>query len=64
MNVLRSKVNEYELAFKNKKKTLKYEIDLENEGKLLDDIENEDATNLDISGLGGGNNPLISKGET
>ena len=53
MNELRAKVNEYELAFKNVKNNLKYEIELENEGRILDDMENEDATNLDISGLDG-----------
>lgn len=63
MNVLRSKVNEYELAFNNKKKNIKYEIQLDNERKFLDDIENEDATNLDISAFGGATNLLVGKGE-
>ena len=63
VNVLRSKVNEYELAFNNKKKNIKYEVQLDNERKFLDDIENEDATNLDISAFGGATNLLVGKGE-
>jgi hypothetical protein len=36
---------------------------LDNERKFLDDIENEDATNLDISAFGGATNLLVGKGE-
>ena len=51
---MRSKVNEYELAFNNKKKNFKYEIQLDAERQYLDDLENEDPSNLDISAFGGG----------
>ena len=42
MNILRSKVNEYELAFNRMKKTFKYEIQLDNDRIFLDGIENNE----------------------
>ena len=58
---MRSKVNEYELAFNNKKKNFKYEIQLDAERQYLDDLENEDPSNLDISAFGGGASQRLVK---
>ena len=61
MNNLRSEVNDYQLAFNNKKKTFKYEIQLDQEREYLDNMENEaDYSNLDISNIG---RPLVNDNE-
>ena len=42
-------MNEYELTYNNKKKSFKYEIQLDQEKQYLDYLDNEDQT--DLSGI-------------
>ena len=47
---MRALVNEHELSYNNKKKSFKYEIQLDQEKQYLDYLDNEDQT--DLSGIG------------